>query len=559
MSQEVASLFPAGAGPVPGSVHEQYVAERLTEVGRFGSETLADCVRRHAAQRGDRPAYTAAGGLSLSWAELDSLSDRLAALLVGAGIRPGERVAVFYPDGPVVHAMYLATEKAGAISVGIGPRAGQQEISHLLSLSGADTLVTAPEHKGQNMSDLVAALREGGLPLRHHVVIDPDSPDLVTVDGAAADPIDSGEQQRLLTGRQLGLGDIFMLNSTSGTTGMPKCVVHHQNRWLYFHSQVLRTAEFSADDVWLSLIPSPYGFGIWTAHATPILLGASTVVMPKFDAGQAVRLIDSERATVMAGVTTQFIMMLNSPEMDDADLGTLRCLFTGGEAIPYQRAEQFEKRTGAAVLNFYGSNETGMLSYTTAADSTEHRLGTTGRVVDDLRVRLFDDAFDEIPPAAGIPGQSGCRGPSTSLGYYADPEANSRLFSPDGWMLTGDLCTIDADGYLSVVGRTSDFIIRGGKNVSAAAVEEQVGSHPAVAMVAAVGVPDPVFGERVCAIVELHAGQTLDLPELLAHLQSRGVSKDVWPERLEIVGELPRSSGGKVAKGELRKQYAGAG
>ena len=319
-----------------------------------------------------------------------------------------------------------------------------------------------------------------------------------------------------------------------------------------------QAGQFSADDTWLSLIPSPYGFGIWTAHATPILLGAHTVMMPKFDAGQAVRLIDSEQATVMAGVTTQFIMMLNAPEMADADLGSLRCLFTGGEAIPYARAEQFEKRTGAAVLNFYGSNETGMLSYTTAADSTERRLGTTGHVVEDLRVRLFDDAFDEIPAAAGIPGQSGCRGPSTSLGYYADPEANRKLFSPDGWMLTGDLCTIDEGGYLSVVGRTSDFIIRGGKNVSAAAVEEQVGSHPAVAMVAAVGVPDPVFGERVCAIVELHADASLELSELLAHLQSRGVSKDVWPERLEIVTELPRSSGGKVAKGELRKQYAGA-
>ncbi|WP_051265529.1 class I adenylate-forming enzyme family protein [Nakamurella lactea] len=559
MSQQVASLFPAGAGPVPGSVHEQYVAERLTEVGKFGTETLADCVRRHAAERGDRPAYSAAGGLSVTWSELDDLSGRLAALLVSLGIGTGDRVAVFYPDGPVVHALYLATEKAGAISMGIGPRAGQLEMRHLLSLSGADTLVTAPRHKGEDMTELVARLRDGGLPLRHHLVIDPESPDLVTVNGAAPAEIDGAERRRLLAGRALGLGDIFLLNSTSGTTGMPKCVVHHQNRWRYFHSQVLRAAEFSADDTWLSLIPSPYGFGIWTAHATPILLGAHTVMMPKFDAGQAVRLIDSEQATVMAGVTTQFIMMLNAPEMADADLGSLRCLFTGGEAIPYARAEQFEKRTGAAVLNFYGSNETGMLSYTTAADSTERRLGTTGHVVEDLRVRLFDDAFDEIPAAAGIPGQSGCRGPSTSLGYYADPEANRKLFSPDGWMLTGDLCLIDADGYLTVVGRTSDFIIRGGKNISAAAVEEQVGSHPAVALVAAVGVPDEVFGERVCVVVELHDGATLQLPELLAHLESRGVSKDSWPERLEIVDAIPQSSGGKVAKGQLRKQYGAAG
>jgi acyl-CoA synthetase len=354
----------------------------------------------------------------------------------------------------------------------------------------------------------------------------------------------------VLTG--LGIGDVFMLNSTSGTTGMPKCVVHNQNRWFYFHSQVLQTAELSADDVMLSVIPSPYGFGIWTAHVTPILLGATTVVMAKFDAGRAARLIESERATVMAAVTTQFIMMLNAPEMARVDTRSLRCLFTGGEAIPYQRAADFEERTGAAVLNFYGSNETGMLSYTTAYDTQEARLSSGGRVVPDMRVRLFDETFADVP---GGPGLSGCRGPATSFGYYADPEANERLFSPDGWMLTGDLCTVDDGGYLRVVGRASDFIIRGGKNISAAHVEEQVGTHPAVAVVAAVGVPDEVFGERVCAVVELHAGASLDLERLTEHLAVRGVSKDVWPERLDVVDELPRSSGGKVAKAELRSRY----
>jgi acyl-CoA synthetase len=333
---------------------------------------------------------------------------------------------------------------------------------------------------------------------------------------------------------------------------MPKCVVHNQNRWLYYHSQVQRTIELSAEDVILSLIPAPYGFGIWTAHAIPIQLGATTVTMARFDAGAAARLIETERATVMAAVTTQFIMMLNSPELAEADVSSLRCMYTGGEAIPYQRAAEFEQRTGAVVLNFYGSNETGMLSYTAASDDREHRLTTGGKVVPDMRVRLFDEAFADV---ADRPGQSGCRGPATSLGYYADPEANAKLFSPDGWMLTGDLCTVDDEDYLRVVGRTSDFIIRGGKNVSAAAVEEQVGTHPAVAMAAAIAVPDDVFGERVCAVVQLHPGATLELAELTGHLAQRGVSKDVWPERLEVLAELPRSSGGKVAKGVLRETY----
>jgi acyl-CoA synthetase len=197
------------------------------------------------------------------------------------------------------------------------------------------------------------------------------------------------------------------------------------------------------------------------------------------------------------------------------------------------------------VLQFYGSNETGALSGTRLDDMREARLRTAGRVIEAMRVRLLSDS-----------GQAACAGPATSLGYFADPEANERLFTPDGFMLTGDICTVDAAGYLRVVGRTSDFIIRGGKNISAAAVESHVGTHPAVALVAAVAVPDPTYGERVCAVVVLRPGAALDLDTLREHLAASGVSPENWPERLEIVDDLPRASGGKIAKGELRARFA---
>jgi acyl-CoA synthetase len=296
------------------------------------------------------------------------------------------------------------------------------------------------------------------------------------------------------------------------------------------------------DDVFLSAIPAPYGFGLWTAHFTPTLLGCPTVVLPRFSAEAALAAIKRERVTVLCCVSTQFIMMLNA----GLDVKSLRVMFTGGEAVPYERARQFEERTGAAVLQFFGSNETGALSRTTLADTQERRLTTAGRVIPEMAVRLFD-------------GQPGCRGPATGLGYWRDDAANAKLFTADGWMLTGDIAEIDDDGYLRVVGRASDFIIRGGKNISAAAVEDHVGAHPAVAMVAAVGVPDPVFGERVAAFVTLHAGRALDLPELCFFLEAGGVTREWWPEQLVIVDELPRSSGGKVAKGQLREWQQGRG
>jgi acyl-CoA synthetase len=274
--------------------------------------------------------------------------------------------------------------------------------------------------------------------------------------------------------------------------------------------------------------------------------------MERFDADDCLDLIEREGSTVLSCVSTQFMMILDAQARRPRDLSTLRCMFTGGEAVPYERAAEFEDTTGATVLQFYGSNETGALSATTLRDTRARRLRTAGRILDDMQVRLFDTAGADIPGRAhrGVPG---CRGPATCLGYWDDDAANQQLFTPDGWMLMGDIVEIDEDDYLTVVGRTSDFIIRGGKNISAPAVEEQVATHPAVTLVAAVAMPDPVFGERVCAFVELRSGATLTLDDLREHLAARGVSKEWFPERLEILDALPRSSGGKVAKGSLRE------
>jgi acyl-CoA synthetase len=213
--------------------------------------------------------------------------------------------------------------------------------------------------------------------------------------------------------------------------------------------------------------------------------------------------------------------------------------------VPDERARRFEELTGASVLQFYGSNETGALSRTTLEDPVDRRLATAGRLIPEMQVRLFGT---EEPSR----GQPGCRGPLLSLGYWKDGDANARLYADGGWMLTGDVVEIDEAGYLTVVGRLSDFIIRGGKNISAPEVEAEVAKHPSVALAAAVGVPDPVFGERVAVFVTVHPGRDLDMDALRTHLESQGVTKEWWPERLVVVDELPRASGGKVAKGVLR-------
>ena len=166
-----------------------------------------------------------------------------------------------------------------------------------------------------------------------------------------------------------------------------------------------------------------------------------------------------------------------------------------------------------------------------------------------MKVRLFDGDLDVTATGRGQPA---CRGPATSLGYLGGTDHDA-LFTPDGWMRMGDICELDSDGYLTVTGRTSDFILRGGKNISASQVEDAVMTHSAIAVAAAVAMPDPVFGEKVCLYAELLDGASIDLPGLVEHLLATGFSKELLPERLIVLDELPRSSGGKIAKGRLRE------
>jgi acyl-CoA synthetase len=518
--------------------------------GWWGTETLADRVAAHAAGRPDAVAYET-GERTMTWHRYDRRSTELAAILAGTGLDPGDRVAVLLPDGPTVHATFLAAEKAGLVVVGIGHRAGDREMRHLLGLTGAQALITHPTHRDRPASELRAALAEDGRTLAHHLVV-PDladaDPGPVLVDGAETAPPGAG----VLGGRRLGPDDLCILNSTSGTTGLPKCVMHTENRWFYFHQLAVVSGRFGDDEVFMSVIPAPFGFGLWTAHFTPGILGCPTIVMERFEPGAALDLIERFRVTVLCCVSTQFIMLLNAQAEQPRDLSSLRSMYTGGEAVPYERAAEFEDTTGAKVLQFYGSNETGALSYTTSVDTRQRRLRTAGRIIDDMQVRLFDPDTGEEIAGTERRGQPGCKGPATALGYWGDQAANAQLFTADGWMLMGDIVEIDDDGYLTVVGRTSDFIIRGGKNISAPAVEEEVGTHPGVAMVAAVAMPDEVFGERVCVYIVPRRNDTVTLDDLRNHLSVRGVSKEWWPEHLIVVDELPRSSGGKVAKGELR-------
>ena len=479
--------------------------------------TLSEVVARHARTQPDAIAFIEApSGHTVTWSEYDARASSVAIALAKRHPR-GARVAIQMPDGADVHIAILACERAGLVGVGIGPRAGAREVDHLVAKTGAAAII-------RSLDDVEATASPFATPRPPQPRRD---------------------------------DELWFLNSTSGTTGLPKCVMHDQRRWFAFHDLAVANGALGSGDVFMSLLPAPFGFGLWTAHFTPAILGAPCVLLGRFDVGDALDAIDRHHVSVLAAVSTQFVMMLNASQVASHDLASLRVMFTGGEMVPTERAAEWEQRTGSLVLQFYGSNETGALSATTVRDDADVRLGTAGHVIESMHVRLLDADTGADVTAIGGPGIGACRGPLTCLGYFDDPDGNAALCTDDGWMRTGDLCTVDRDGVLRVVGRTSDFVIRGGKNLSAAVIEQECATLPGVLLAAVVAKPDEVFGERVCVFCATAPGVSFTLDDLRAHLAARGVGKELWPEHLVLVdGNLPRSSGGKVAKSELRTRAA---
>ncbi|QBJ95790.1 fatty-acid--CoA ligase [Rhodococcus sp. ABRD24] len=529
-----------------GELGDLEVGDFAVDPRKLDGLSVSELVRHWALTIGERIAFITPDS-RISWASYDSTADRIASALAAVGEESA--VALYLPDTMVFHAALCAAYRTGRIAVGIGSRSGVKEVAHLSTRAGCRTLITTRSLRGQDTAALVAELRERTGGPEHVIYVD----DLgsVEVEDAASEPVEITDRRFDATSPRFGVDDVSLLNSTSGTTGRPKLVTQTERRWIGFSELAVRSGRLTGDDVFFGAVPAPFGFGLWTSHFLPALLGAPNVVVERFSADTMVDLLERERVTVLNCVSTQFKMLLRSERAQSADLGSLRAMFTGGEAVPYSEALAFEERTGAAVLQFYGSNETGAVSVTTVDDDADTRLRTCGHVVDEAQVRVFDDAGTEVLGAERR-GQPGVNGPLMCHGYWDDDAANVELYTDDGWMLLGDVVEIDAAGRLRVVGRKADIIIRGGKNISAVEVEEYVRAHPAVTMVTVVGVHDALFGEKVCAVVVTADGTELTADELSTWLAAQGVTREYIPEHVVTVDELPLAPGGKVAKGSVK-------
>jgi len=490
---------------------------------------LSSMLARAAAQHADRPAVRL-DDLVLTYAELSDAAGRMTALLAALGVAPGDRVAIMLPNVPAFPIAFYGALGAGGIAVPMNPLLKSREVAYYLGDSGAKVLFawhTAAGEAAKGAADTGAQ------------VIEVTEPDLATLLAGLAPvtPITD----------QAGDDDAVILY-TSGTTGRPKGAE-------LTHASLSRNAELTTstlllagpEDVVMGCLPLFHVFGLTCGLNATVVAGASLTLLPRFDPGKALEIIGRDRVTIFEGVPTMYAAMLHHPDRADAEVSSLRTCISGGAAMPLEIMRGFEQVFGCMILEGYGLSETSPVASFNHPHK-QRKPGTIGTPFEGVQMRVVDADGAALP--VGEVGEIVIRGHNVMKGYWGKPEATAEAI-PDGWFRTGDLATVDGDGYFTVVGRKKDLIIRGGYNVYPREVEEVLHEHPAVAEVAVVGIPHAELGEEVGAAVQLKPGAEAGPAELRAFARER-VAAYKYPRHVWLVRELPKGPTGKILHREVQ-------
>jgi 3-phosphoshikimate 1-carboxyvinyltransferase len=479
---------------------------------------------------------------TLTWAELRSGSEAVAAELLSRGVRPGEPIAYQLPNRLEFLTITLGALRIGAACMPLMPIFREREMGFMLAEARTRVLYIPDHFRGRDHAALVKSLRPQLPGLEHVIVLGADP----TVGTRNLEERDRGTRSP---------AEIAQLLFTSGSTGDPKGVLHR-------HDVLTRAADahaahfgLSAEDV--IYIPSPLAhqtgflYGMWLA----LRLGATQVAQEHWDAEIGMSAIERHGVTFTQAATPFLADLVRIAEERGQAPERLRMFVATGAAIPRELAHQARTVLGAEVGGGFGTTESCMGAGFVPGAEDERAWTSDGRALANVRLRVVDGEGRPLPP--GVEGNFEIETDTLFAGYLNRPEATAAALSPDGWYRPGDLATIDEDGYLRITGRVRDVINRGGEKVPVAEIEQLLYRHPAVAEVAIVAMPDPRLGERACAFVVLHTSPsrpTLSFAEMQAHLDAHHVTKTYWPERLELVCELPRTPSGKIQKFVLRER-----
>jgi fatty-acyl-CoA synthase len=512
-------------------------------------ETIGANLRRTVDRFGDREALVVRSqGYRATYRELWDHTTVFARALLASGVQQGDRVGIWSPNRFEWVITQFASARVGAILVNINPAYKTSELQYALTQSGVSILIHAAVFRANNYTAMVDDVR-GSCPLLLETVV---------IDTGWRDLLDRAHRasERELAEREsrLQFDDPINIQYTSGTTGFPKGATLSHHNILNNGYIVGEMIKYTEQDRVCIPVPFYHCFGMVMGNLACSSHGACMVIPSEaFDPLATLETIAAERCTSLYGVPTMFIAQLSEPRFSDFDLSSLRTGIMAGSPCPIEVMKQVQSSMHMPEVTIcYGMTETSPVSTQSSWDDPlERRVSTVGRVHPHVEIKIVDSETGAIVPR-GVPGELCTRGYSVMLGYWGNEEATREAIDPAGWMHTGDLATADDDGYVNIVGRIKDMIIRGGENVYPREVEEYLYTHPAVLDVQVIGVPSGKYGEEVMAWVKRRPGSTATSEDLAAFCRGRIATFKI-PAYWKFVDEFPTTVTGKVQKFKMRE------
>src|SRR3984957_15140466 len=513
-------------------------------------ETIGANLDRTIERFGDREALMSCEqDQRFTYSQLGAAVDELARGLLAAGLQRGDRIGIWSPNCAEGGLVQYATARIGVILVNINPAYRTSELEYALRQSGCRMLISAPAFKTSDYREMIAEVRPGLPDLDQVVLLDSEEWDQLL---AGAERV--GPMQLRALGDSLHPEDPINIQYTSGTTGFPKGATLSHLNILNNGFFIGEGCRYTEQDRVCIPVPFYHCFGMVLGNLACTTHGAAIVIpAPAFDPEATLSAVAAERCTSLYGVPTMFIAQLDHPRFADYDLSSLRTGIMAGSPCPVEVMKRvIERMHMTEVTICYGMTETSPVSaQTTADDDMERRVSTVGRVHPHVEVKIVDPETGLTVPR-GVTGEMCTRGYSVMLGYWDDPEQTADAIDLARWMHTGELAVIDEAGYLNIVGRIKDMIIRGGENVYPREIEEFLYGHPAIEDVQVIGVPDLRYGEEICAWVKLRPGEALTEEELREYCGGQ-IAHFKIPRYLRITGDFPMTVTGKVQKFKMRE------
>jgi fatty-acyl-CoA synthase len=521
-------------------------------------ETIGGNLRRVAARFGDREAMVdVPSGRRWTYRQLDADTDTLARGLLAAGIGTGERVGIWSPNCPEWVLMQYATAKMGAILVNINPAYRTHELAYVLRQAGIKLLVSAESFKTSDYRAMVGEVRGDQPGLQDVIFLSTEGWDKLLAAGvAAADAAAAGDEPDTLAEREatLAFDDPINIQYTSGTTGFPKGATLSHHNILNNGFFIGEYCRYTEDDRVAIPVPFYHCFGMVLGNLAAVTHGACMVIpAPGFEPAATLRAVQQERCTSLYGVPTMFIAELALPDFASYDLSSLRTGIMAGSPCPVEVMKRVVSEMHMDEVTIaYGMTETSPVSAQTRADEElERRVSTVGRVHPHVEVKIIDPETGRVLPR-GTPGEMCTRGYSVMLGYWDDPERTAEVIDAARWMHTGDLAVMDEAGYLNIVGRIKDLVIRGGENIYPREVEEFLYGHPQIEDVQVIGVPDEKYGEELCAWIRVRGGAELTAEDIRAYCTGK-IAHYKIPRYVRLTTEFPMTVTGKIQKYKMRE------